>query len=73
MHDENKKSLLLKKVSEYDPISRYTESQTDEILSQRREMVSFAYKSVLQNSWDNKFYLVAIFFFIFGFAGMVLR
>lgn len=65
-------SVLMQRVIGLDNTSNFTPQQVDEVLAQRREISGYIHKDRVRDSWDSKFYLVAILIFVLIFSGSVL-
>ena len=50
----------------------FTKEQIDELLSQRREIATYIHADRKSDSFDSKFYLVAILIFVILFSLLVL-
>jgi hypothetical protein len=64
--------ILMQKVLGSDNSPDFTKEQVDELLSQKREITGYIHEDKKSDSWDNKFYLVAILIFVLLFSCLVL-
>ena len=66
-------SVLVQRAMGLENAPKFTESQIDEVLSQRRQVFDHIHSDNQRDSWDSKFYLIVILVFILIFAGAVLN
>ena len=66
-------SVLFQKIMGLENTPNFTKEQIDELLSQRRQIAAYIHEDRKTDSYDTKFYLVAIIAFILFFSGLVLR
>ena len=73
-HEEHSQEVIIfmRRILGVPDASYYTKEQVDELLSQKRQIAGYIHDRQRSESYDNKFYVVIVLAFIFGFSALIL-